>query len=257
MVMYLNIKAHYLSMYDEFVALLRKACSKRKLRLRKIGTVHNKRDYHLYKIVINSRKNPKASVCFSAGIHGEEIAGPYAALRFIEKFDFRKFKNIKIIILPIANPYGFDRTIRETTKGLQSNGHFCNKRLNGEHKILYNAIKDERLLFFHALHEDSDEHRFYIYNFENGEEKIYNDILAVARKYFPLEMHKRIYGSKAEHGLIINEHDSSFEDRMYRDGVPYSMCTETPGIAPLEKRIRAYVEIMGLVLGFAAKVGKK
>lgn len=244
-------------MYDEFIAALKTACNKRKLKLQKIGTVHNKSDYSLYKIVINSRKKPKATVCFSAGIHGEEIAGPYAVLRFIEKFDFKKFRNIKIIILPVANPYGFDKTVRQTAKGLQSNGHFCDKKLKGEHKIIYNAIKKENLLFFHALHEDSDEHRFYIYNFEKNKEKIYDDILAIARKYFPLEMHKQIYGSKAEHGMIINEHDSSFEDRMYRDGVPYSMCTETPGRVPLEKRVRAYVKIMELVLKFAAKSDKK
>lgn len=240
-------------MYNEFIEKLREACRKRRLKLQKIGTVHNQGDYIIYKIVINSKKKPKATVCFSAGIHGEEIAGPFAVLKFIEKFNFRKFKDIKIIILPVANPYGFDKTLRETTKGMQSNGHFCDKRLKDEQRILYNAVKDENVFFFHALHEDSDEHRFYIYNFERRNEQVYDDILAVARKYFPIEKHKRIYGSKAEHGLIINEHDSSFEDRMYCDGVPYSMCTETPGREPLRKRVAAYIKIMGLVLKFSAK----
>ncbi len=80
---------------------------KEKLKVIKIGEVCK---YPLIKIIIN--ESGKKTVCFSAGIHGEEIAGPLAVLEFIKRYNIRKFPNIKIILFPIVNPSGFDKGYR-------------------------------------------------------------------------------------------------------------------------------------------------
>ena len=115
------------------------------------------------------------------------------------------------------------------------------------------ASKNEKVRFFHALHEDVEEKSFYLYNFEKKPEKIYRDIIKLAKKYFPINLAKEIYGDKSVGGLIINRADGSFEDRLFREGTPYSMCTETPGKHSLKKRVELSVVIMEKVIKFINK----
>lgn len=225
-------------------------CKKKKLDLVEIGRVGFKKEYPLYKIIINPKKMGRA-VCFSAGIHGYEIAGPWAILKFLEKLNVKKIEN-KLIIFPVANPSGFDKIKRRNYLNKDLNGYFCHKKLSGENKILVATLNKEKIYFFHALHEDVDLKTFYLYNFEKKPEKVYRDIIKLAKKYFPIETSAKIYNDKAFNGLIINRKDGSFEDKMFREGVPYSMCTETPGKQPLKKRIEVSVKIMEKVVKFSS-----
>ena len=229
-----------------------KVCKEKGFTINKIGSIGKNKEYSMFKIVINNHLN-KRVVCFSAGIHGEEPAGPFAVLSFLKKFNLKKFRKIKIIIFPVANPYGFDKGIRRNFLNKDLNGHFCHKKLTGENKILYNSIKREKIFFFHALHEDEGLKRFYLYNFENKEEKIYRDAIKLAKKYFPIKLNRSIYGDPARNGLIVNRKDGSFEDRLFRNGAVYSMCTETPEARPFNQRVRCNVDIMNLVLKFSLR----
>ena len=221
-----------------------------------MGYAGKNKEYPLY-IVSNNAKKPSAAVCFSAGIHGDEIAGSFAVLEFIKKHNFSNFKNIKIILIPVANPTGFDKCKRCNYLNKDLNGLFCKKVLSGENKLIYFSIKNSKIIFFHALHEDVDEKSFYLYNFEKKQEQIYRDIIKEAKQYFPINTAEKIYNDSALNGMIINRKDGSFEDRMFRDGVPYSMCTETPGKQPLKKRVELNRIIMEMALGFAYSQIKK
>lgn len=232
--------------YNNYLKKLNAVCKNKKLDLIEIGRVGFKKEYPIYKIVINGKGK---TVCFSAGIHGYEIAGPWAVLKFLEKLNVKKLKN-RLIIFPVANPSGFDKNKRRNYLKKNLNGYFCNKKLIGENKILYESLKKEKVYFFHALHEDIDLKNFYLYNFEKKPEKVYRDIIKLAKKYFPIETSAKIYNDKAFNGLIINRKDGSFEDKMFRDGTPYSMCTETPGKQPLKKRIDLSVKMMEKVIKF-------
>jgi len=235
-----------MSYYKNYLRKLSAVCKKKKLDLIEIGRVGFKKEYPTYKIVINGKGK---TVCFSAGIHGYEIAGPWAILKFLEKLNVKKLKN-KLIIFPVANPTGFDKNQRLNWQKKNLNALFCRKKLIGENKILYETLEKEKVYFFHALHEDMDLKTFYLYNFEKKPEKVYRDIIKLAKKYFSIETSAKIYNDKAVDGLIINRKDGSFEDRMFREGVPYSMCTETPGKQPLKKRIEVSVKIMEKVIKF-------
>ena len=239
-----------MKMYFNFINNLKKNCRERHFIIREIGYTGKNNEYPMFSIILN-KNNSKKTVCFSAGIHGEEPAGPLAILEFLRTFDYKKYKSIKIIIFPVANPHGFDRGIRRNFLNKDLNGHFCNKKLSGENKILYNFIKDENIFFFHALHEDEEEKRFYLYLFEKNKEKIYRDIIKLAEKYFLINRNKKIYDDPSINGLIINRKDGSFEDRLFRDGVKFSICTETPGKMLLSKRVDLNVKIMNLIIKFA------
>jgi len=240
-----------MSYYNNYLKKLNLVCKNKKLDLIEIGRVGFKKEYPLYKIVINENKKGK-TICFSAGIHGYEIAGPWAILEFLKNLNIKKLKNTKLIIFPVANPSGFDVKKRENYLKKNLNALFCYKKLSGENKILYDEVKNENIFFFHALHEDVDEKSFYLYDFEKKPEKIYRDIIKISKKYFPTNLSKEIYGDKAVGGLIINRSDGSFEDRLFRDGTPYSMCTETPGKKSLKQRVVANIKIMEKVIKFVA-----
>jgi len=235
-----------MSYYNNYLKNLSAVCKKKKLDLIEIGRVGFKKEYPIYKIVIKGRGK---TVCFSAGIHGYEIAGPWAVLKFLEKLDIKKLENVKLIIFPVANPTGFDKKQRNNYLDKDLN-NFCYKNLTGENKILFNEVKNEKVFFFHALHEDVDLKTFYLYNFEKKPEKVYCDIIKLAKKTFPINLAKKIYKDPANGGLIINRADGSFEDRLFREGIPYSMCTETPGKKPLKQRVNLNVKIMEMVIKF-------
>ena len=240
-------------MYKELIKDLKIVCREKGITMKKIGVTGKKKEYPLFKIVINNIPKPKKTICFSAGIHGEEPAGPFSILEFLKQCDPKKFKTIKVIIFPVINPFGFDHGRRRNFLNKDLNGHFCKKVLLGENKIHYDILKKEKIFFFHALHEDEGHKRFYLYNFENKPEPIYRDIIVLAKKYFPIDTSNYIYDDPAKDGLIINRPDGSFEDRMFRDGVPYSMCTETPEAKPIKQRIALNVRIMKTVIKFSQK----
>lgn len=265
--------------YEKFINELMIVCKKRKFELNKIGSVGANNEYPIFSVAVNNIPKPDKVVCFSAGIHGTEIAGPWAVLKFLETLDMRKIKNIKIIIFPVANPSGFDRQTRMNYIKKDANIRFYDDKMEGEAKVLYDAVKNENIFFFHALHEDPDETRFYIYSFQrdnllinsegnthapssfelqkikslnyNSDDSIYPNILELGKKYFEINTDEIIDNYKAINGIVINRWDHSFEDRMFRDGVMYVMCTETPEKMDLQPRIDLNVEIMNKVIKFA------
>lgn len=232
--------------YSKYLKKLRVMCKKKKIKLLKIGSVDK---FPIYKIMLNPQG--KKVVVFSAGIHGDEIAGPWTIIDFLKKYNFQSYPNVKIIIFPVASPTAFNAKKRYNYLNKELNALFCRKKLTHENKILFNELKNEKVLFFHALHGDIDEHSFYLYNFENKKEKIYRDLIKLASKYFPINKSKKIYNDPATNGLITNRQDGSFEDRMFREGSPYSMCTESPEKQPLKKTVALNVTLINKVLDFA------
>jgi hypothetical protein len=231
----------------EYLKEIREICKTKKYLLRTLAKIGKKQEYPLITIKINP--NAKRTICFSAGIHGNEIAGQLSLLKFLKNYNSNKFKRIQIIVFPLLNPYGYTNNIRRNYNDFDLNRHF-NKNLKKENKLLIKYIKEQNVVFFHALHEDLDEKRFYIYLFETQKEPIYDKILDLAKKHIPLDLDKKIYKDKSSHGLIINDHDGSFEDYMFLNNVPFSMCTETPGKQKLEKRIKLNLDIMKLVIKY-------
>jgi len=78
-------------------------------------------------------------------------------------------------------------------------------------------------------------------------------LIKLAEKYFPINRSQKIYNDPAINGLIINRQDGSFEDRMFREGTPYSMCTEAPEKQPLRKIVALNVDLMKKVIDFTSR----
>jgi len=234
--------------YRSYSSKLEAVCKKGKIQLQEIGKINS---LPIYKIVLNP--SGKRVVVFSAGIHGNEIAGPWSIIDFLNKYSFNRYPKVKIIIFPVASPTAFNAKKRRNYLNRELNSLFCRKKLVRENRILFNQLKNENVFFFHALHGDIDERSFYLYNFESRVERIYRDLINIAKKYFPINKAQKIYNDPAVNGLIINRQDGSFEDRMFRDGVPYAMCSESPEKQPLKKTVALNVALINKVLAFASR----
>ncbi len=62
-------------------------------------------------------------VFISGGIHGEEPAGPYAVMRFLEN-NVAGFLNYRFLIFPCVNPFGFEHGCRFNPDGIDVNRQF-------------------------------------------------------------------------------------------------------------------------------------
>jgi hypothetical protein len=207
--------------------------------LMQIGTENNQQ---IFKVVINP--NAKRTICFVAGIHGNEEAGPYGVLSFFES-GFHVPSHKRVIIIPLANPWGFEKGKRENADNEDINRHFLEKELKGECKFLWDALKYENIDLLHTLHEDPSTDKFYLYYTHHNE--LAKDLRELATKYFNIQEdgealsvgEKQGEGDKIHKGLVPLPHvvRGTIEDKaIIERAIPY-ITTESPGKVDLKKRI--------------------
>lgn len=72
-------------------------------------------------------------IIIRASLHGDEIAGAYSMLYYLDKiFDHAHRQGVKLIVYPLANPSGFERNVRyngDHDKGDYVNNHFLQYEL--------------------------------------------------------------------------------------------------------------------------------
>src|SRR5690242_11677898 len=71
-------------------------------------------------------KTQPRRIYISAGIHGDEPAGPLAALKLLQ--ENRWPDNVEIILLPCLNPIGFTLNRRENAEGIDLNRDYRNSK---------------------------------------------------------------------------------------------------------------------------------
>ena len=208
-------------------------------------------------------RSPKRKhVLIASGFHGEEQAGPWAILKWLEKFQAENYKGFDISFLPIENPTGFDKKKRYNTWNEITNQGFCHPESNEapsrEGEILLKHM--DRLYSlamngFLSLHEDAGQRKeYYLYTFEpTSEPGLFTcGLLETLHKWFgtpvngvPIATDSQRYNPPfVVNGLVYNNCDGSFEDAMYHRGVQRVAVSETPGKARLEKRIDCNVDII-------------
>jgi protein MpaA len=109
----------------------------------------------------------RPSITIAAGVHGDELAGPWALLELVESgsldpaFAYR--------LWPCTNPTGFDSGTRESVDGVDLNRTFGRGGQSPEAKAILTANRDRKFLLSLDLHEDADASGFYCYEYGGGE----------------------------------------------------------------------------------------
>ncbi len=234
--------------YAKYIYELEKLCHIHKIDMEIIGYEEFEKigeKYPLYRITVN----PKAAkrVCIVAGVQAYEIAGPLCMLEIFSNPHEMLSSQVSYRIYPCINPTSFDLRQRMDDDGVDLNEltpQTLHGRKYGEVKVFYDDIKDWEMDIFISLHEDVDLKEFYAYVFENNPEPVYRKIIDRWRNdFYGVLNDKEIYGDKVVDGLIINDHDNSFEDYLFTNKMAkLAICTETPGLLPLENRVRMDID---------------
>ncbi|HEY3761817.1 MAG TPA: M14 family metallocarboxypeptidase [Verrucomicrobiae bacterium] len=140
-------------------------------------------------------------VYISAGIHGDEPAGPLAALRLLEENAWPE--NLELWLCPCLNPIGFKSNLRTNAKGLDLNRGYLNPIAD---EIIAHINWLEHQPSFDLclmLHEDWESHGFYLYeqNPENRE-SFAEAMIEAVEKVCPIDRSDMIEGRPAKNGIV-------------------------------------------------------
>ncbi len=236
-----NIKKYYKELF--------KFIKKRDLKIITLGKTSNEKI-----LLINSKRINKKNknILIAGSFHGDEPAGSWGILEYIIKSKKTIFNKINISFVPIVNPIGFKNGNSRNLENRNPNRHFTDKsliKLSTEGKILKRNIKLIKYLAkdgFLTLHEDYGQKKFYIYSFEKtrGPGLFSKCMLESGGKVFGKAKSGIIDGCLIKEGIIFKEYDGSFEDYLFRLGVPITICSETPRKKSIDLRIKASEEII-------------
>jgi len=203
-------------------------------------------------------------VLIVGGFHGEEVAGPWAILKWMQEASDLDFTRFNVSFIPIVNPYGFARNKRYGESGIATNGGFGSNRKQDpspEGQLLVNNIGVLRPLAengFMSLHEDNTVRESYIYTQETSEKPtaFTKTLRREMSKHFPkvydgvayVDMIAPSAGPECKKGVVYNFFDEGFETLLFQLGVPKTLVTETPGKSPLKKRVEAQVAMINKFL---------
>jgi len=145
---------------------------------------------------------PRPRLYFSAGIHGDEPAGPLALLDMLESGVFDARANW--FLCPLLNPTGFLRGTRENTDGLDLNRdykHLASAEIRAHVRWLQ---RQPNFDFTICLHEDWESQGFYLYELNPTDRPGYVDaMLTAVEQCCPIETAAVIDGRESvSRGLI-------------------------------------------------------
>lgn len=200
-------------------------------------------------LTLKINEGAEKSLCFSAGIHGEEPAGPEAVLKFVEQVKVPK--DVFVMIFPCVNPYGFNRGSRRNAFRQDINRRFCDKLLSNEAKTVYGLLKSNPVDLFVSLHEWSGKDGFYMYASDKIKKKELLEIPKLASKWFTVFNNRKVNGEDVDGGIIWHPDEGyqdarskcTLENRVFKDKIHY-LCLETPSKAELEDRSDCQFGIM-------------
>ncbi len=187
------------------------------------------------------------AIVLAAGVHGDEPAGPWAALNLAAcgaldpRFHYR--------IWPCTNPSGYSRGTRENQDGVDVNRNFGRGGQTPEARAIVTANRDRKFALSIDLHEDCDAEGFYCY--EYGRSEVARAVIdAVRESGFPIQDLARcdlgapFAAAKLHDGVVAPHADAeqeaiggiSYSMYMVRRSASIALTLETPTRFPFETR---------------------
>ena len=202
---------------------------------------------------------PAPRFYLSAGIHGDEVAGPLAVLEMLRMTNF--FGAVDATIFPILNPEGLARATRGNLANVDLNRDYRNTKsdeIRGHLAVLPTLGRFDVAMM---LHEDYEGTGAYLYELNDGPiADLGPRIISAMRARVPIDERPEIEEVPA-HGGILQRAElirkmGPIEDRPEWPEAIYlsvnhtnvSYTTETPMLVPIEKRVAAQIAAVGAVL---------
>jgi murein peptide amidase A len=185
-------------------------------------------------------------VYISAGIHGDEPAGPKAALQLIK--DHRWPENLEVWICPCLNPTGLAMNRRENAHGLDLNRQYLSLQAEETRAHVAWLARQPGFDISICMHEDWEAQGFYVYELNpENQPSLAGEIVRSAGEVCPIDQSATIEGREACGGIIrpADTPDSRLDwpEAFYliRNKTRLSYTMEAPSDFPLELRVAALV----------------
>ncbi len=183
---------------------------------------------------------------FSAGMHGDEPAGPLAIRQLLDE---DAWPDASLWVIPCLNPQGIRAGTRENADGVDVNRdyrHFRSAEAAGHVDWLHRQPRFDLTLL---LHEDWESHGFYTYELNwKSRPSLAPAIIEAVRKVCPIDESTVIDGREISEPGIIRPQIRPEERPEWPEALwlgvnkgPLSYTLEAPSDWPLEIRVRALV----------------
>jgi protein MpaA len=208
---------------------------------------------------LRDASKPPPRFYLSAGIHGDEIAGPLAVLEMLREPDF--FSRVDATIFPILNPEGLARIVRGNFAGIDLNRDYRGPRsteIRGHLSVLPTLGRYDTAMM---LHEDYEGSGAYLYELNDGPiPDLGRRIIAALKKHVPIDERPQIEEVEARGGIIQRadiirrmgaiENRPDWPEAIYLsiNHTKVSYTTETPMLQPLANRVAAQVAAVRTVI---------
>jgi hypothetical protein len=214
------------------------------------GTTAQPLDFIAYRRRIES---PRNRVYISTGIHGDEPAGPLAALQLLQ--EDRWPADAAVWLCPCLNPTGFTLNRRENFRGIDLNRdyrHFQSEEVRAHVDWLQQQPRFDISL---CLHEDWEANGFYVYEVNPDQRvSLAGNIVEAVAKVCPIENASLVDDWPAERGIIrpsINPAERPlWPEALYlitnKSRLSYTL--EAPSDFPISTRVAALVAAVRAVL---------
>jgi hypothetical protein len=137
----------------------------------------------------------------SAGIHGDEPAGPLAARELVLANDWPE--GVEIWLCPCLNPTGFLLKRRENVNGFDLNRQYLHKEAAEVRAHVDWLMRQPNFDVCLCLHEDWESHGFYLYELNpDGKPSQAEKIIQEVSEFCPIDSSPSIEGRPAVGGII-------------------------------------------------------
>ncbi len=185
-------------------------------------------------------------VYLSAGIHGDEPAGPLAALQLLR--ENRWPNNAELWFCPCLNPMGFVLNRRENADGKDLNRDYRNPQTAEVRAHIAWLERQLQFDLYLCLHEDWESHGLYLYEQNpDAQLSLAETIVSAAQKVCPIDPSEFIEDRPAKGGIIRPNLDPNTRPQwaeafyliMHKSRLGYTL--EAPSDFPLPTRVNALV----------------
>lgn len=234
-----------------YLARLEAAASQAKFRLEHFGEIAGNPLIALTK----RTPGPRPRIYVSAGIHGDEPAGPLAMVEMIEAgvFDDRAVW----FLCPMLNPVGFMRRTRENAEGVDLNRDYKSLKsaeIQAHARWLKRQPNFDLVL---CVHEDWESKGYYLYELNpTGRSSLAHPMIEAVAKVCPIESATVIDGREtSETGIIRPVSDPLLRElwpesiylRAHHTVLSYTL--ETPSAFPIAQRVAAHRAAIETAIG--------
>ena len=232
----------------------------------------------IYAARSRDKRRDRPRIILSAGIHGEEPAGVYALLEFMNRGIIRFRAHFSFLILPCLNPYGFTRGVRYASGGADLNRKFGNganvpevaavrellDRFPGPYRLAIDLHEtDTYMPRGEAFSVEDIPAGFYMYETTPGGRPDLGPLILKGLRAagYPVSKRHMIYGAECRGGLITSvppadpayptlpEFNSTLDWYLLQNRyTPHVIATETPTAWPLKRRIAAQKKALTVAL---------